>query len=368
MKIMLCGGGTGGHVNPAIAIAARLKEVTKNPQISFVGTSYGIESTLVPKAGYPISFVKVKGFKRSLSFSNIDAAIKAATSVWAAKKIIKKFDPDIVIGTGGYVSWPTVKAASKMGIPTIIHEQNALPGVTTKMLAKYADRICISFDESRKHFDKESQQKIILTGNPINTEEINDKDARERLSIPSDIPYVLSYGGSMGAERINKLIFDMIEEYSIPNEVYHTHGVGRIGFEYFSALAREKGFADIKKIDIKEFIFDMPDRQAAADIVISRAGAITLAELAYRRKVAILIPSPNVTDNHQYKNAKVLEDAGAAILLQEADLTAEKLIEAVDSLLNDSKKRESLMENISLFSKPQAVSAIADIALELTGN
>lgn len=179
---MTCGG-TGGHINPAIAVANRIKTISPGAEIAFVGTEKGMEASLVPKAGYPIRFVKVRGFKRKLTLANIDAAVKAVTSVVAAKKIIRDFSPDVVIGTGGYVSWPTVKAAAKLGVPTLIQEQNAFPGVTQRMLAKYADKICVSFEESRKFFDDAVQDKILLTGNPVAASAFTRAQAREKLGL-----------------------------------------------------------------------------------------------------------------------------------------------------------------------------------------
>lgn len=365
MRILFCGGGTGGHVNPAIAIANAIKNKKQNTEIAFVGTKRGIESSLVPKAGYPINFVKVKGFKRSISLSNIDAVIKAVTSVWEAKKIIKKFKPDIVIGTGGYVSWPTVKAAAKMGIPCLIHEQNAYPGVTTKMLSKYADKICISFDESRKFFDKNYENKIILTGNPINAVYYDYNDVRKEYGVKEGVPYILSYGGSMGADKVNEYVFEMMELYSVPSGVKHTHAVGRVGWEKYSSIAAKKGLDKKENIEIKEFIYDMSKRQTAADIVIARAGAITLAELAFKGKAAIFIPSPNVTGDHQYKNAKVMADAGAAIVFKESELSGRLLADTVKRLIENPGEIKKMQKAVKKFAKPDAAEKIADIALKL---
>lgn len=365
MRVLFCGGGTGGHVNPAISIANAIKNKKPNAEIAFIGTEHGIESSLVPKAGYPISFVKVKGFKRSLSLSNINAAVKAVTSVWEAKRIIKKFKPDLVIGTGGYVSWPTVKAAAKMKIPCLIHEQNAYPGVTTKMLSKYAKKICISFEESRKLFDAAVQDKIVLTGNPINAVYYDYNDVRKEYGIPEGKPYILSYGGSMGADKVNEYVFDMMEKYTVPMGIRHAHAVGRVGWEKYSAIAKEKGLDQKKNLEISEYIFDMPKRQAAADIIIGRAGAITLAELAFRKKAAIFIPSPNVAEDHQYKNAKVLADAGAAIVFKESELNGKILAETVKRLIEHPDEIKKMQKAVAQFAKPNAADEIASIALKL---
>lgn len=365
MRIVMCGGGTGGHVNPAISIADTIKMRYPDAHISFIGTEKGIEHILVPKAGYDISFVKVRGFKRSLSLKNIDAAVKAVTSVMRAKKLLKEANPDLVIGTGGYVSWPTVKAASKLGIPTLIHEQNAYPGMTTKMLSKFADKVCISFEESRKFFDEPVREKLILTGNPVKPNEITRAQARKQLGLKDEQVYILSYGGSLGAEKVNEFCFDLMGYVKEHKELYHTHAIGRGGYEKYSAIAREKGYDKAENIEILEYIYDMPLRQAAADIIVCRAGAITLAELACMEKTSILIPSPNVTDDHQYKNALVLANACAAVVMRESEVTGEKLIAQVASLAGDKNKRAVAEANIRKFARPNAVEEIADNALAL---
>ncbi len=365
MRIVMCGGGTGGHVNPAISIADTIKKLVPDAHITFIGTEKGIEHTLVPKAGYEISFVKVRGFKRSLSIKNIDAAVKAVTSVMQAKKLLKKAKPDLVIGTGGYVSWPTVKAAAKLGIPTLIHEQNAFPGMTTKMLSKFADKVCISFEESRRFFDEKVRNKLILTGNPVKPTEFTREYARKRLGIADDKVYILSYGGSLGAEKVNEYCFDLMGYVKENPFLRHTHAIGKSGFAKYSAIAVEKGYDKAENIEILEYIYDMPLRLAAADIVVCRAGAITLAELACMGKASVLIPSPNVTDDHQYKNAMVLAKACAAVVFKESELTGEKLIKEVASLATDKEKRGVAEANIRRFARPDAVTEIANTALEL---
>lgn len=365
MKVMMCGGGTGGHVNPALSIAAAIRAANPDAEIEFVGTRKGMENDLVPRAGYKISYVKVRGFRRSLSPKNIDAAIKAFTSVITAKKILKNFKPDIVIGTGGYVSWPTVKAAKQLGIPTLIHEQNAYPGMTTRMLSHFADEICISFDESRRFFDEKVRSKLILTGNPVSTTYVTRAEARKALGLKDDQVYILSYGGSLGAEKVNEYCFDLLSSIAGRPDLYQTHAVGHAGYPKYSALARERGLDKADNIEILEYIYDMPLRQAAADVIVCRAGAITLAELACMGKAAVLIPSPNVTDDHQYKNASVLEKACAAVVFRESELDGAKLTESVLSLAGDPEKRRIAETNIRKFARPAAAETIAARAMEL---
>ena len=365
MKVILCGGGTSGHVNPALNIAETLKKHNPDTEIMFIGTKRGIESTLVPKFGYEIGFVEVSGFSRKLTLKNIKAAYHAVTSVSEAKKIIKKFKPDLVIGTGGYVSWPTVKAASKLGIPTLIHEQNAFPGVTTKMLSKYVDKVCISFGGSEKFFDESVRDKLVLTGNPVIIDGMSREDARKRLGLSDGEAYILSYGGSMGADKVNELAFELMESYSIPKKVRHSHAIGRVGFERFSAVAKEKGFNSHENLMINEYIYDMPIHQAAADVIICRAGAMTLSELAIRGRASVLIPSPYVTEDHQYKNAKLLADAGAAVVFRENEVDGKILTETVSELLANPNKRRRMEESIKSFGKTDSLEHIVDIALGL---
>lgn len=365
MKVILCGGGTSGHVNPALNIAETIKKRMPDTEIMFIGTKRGIESTLVPKFGYKIDFVEVSGFSRKLTLKNIKAAWHALTSVSEAKKIIKKFKPDIVIGTGGYVSWPTVKAASKLGIPTLIHEQNAFPGVTTKMLSKVVDKVCISFTGSEKFFEEAVRSKLILTGNPVIVDGMTREEARKKLGLSEDERYVLSYGGSMGAEKVNELVFDLIESFSIPQKIRHTHAIGRVGFEKFNTIAKEKGFYEHKNLNISEYIYDMAVHQAAADILICRAGAMTLSELAIRGRASVLIPSPHVTEDHQYKNARLIADAGAAVVFRESEIDSKILAEAVSDLLNNPNKRRRMEESVKGFAMPDSLDRIVDEALAL---
>ncbi len=365
MKIIFCGGGTSGHVNPALNIAETIKKRHPDAEIMFIGTKRGIESTLVPKHGYAIDFVEVSGFSRRLTLKNIKAAWHALTSVSEAKKIIKKFNPDLVIGTGGYVSWPTVKAASKLGIPTLIHEQNAFPGVTTKMLSKFADKVCISFSGSEKFFEEQYRKKLILTGNPVIVDGMTRSEARQKLGLSESEPYILSYGGSMGADKVNELAFELMEKLSVPQNIRHAHAIGRVGLDKFTAIAKEKGLDGNKNLSINEYIYDMPIHQAAADVIICRAGAMTLSELAIRGRAAVLIPSPYVTEDHQYKNARLIADAGAAVVFRESEVDSKQLTETVSELITNQNKRRRMEESVKSFAMPDSVDRIADEALAL---
>lgn len=374
MRVLISGGGTGGHINPALAIAGMIREKYKGAEIEYVGTKRGLETKLVPREGYKLHTVKVRGFSRSLSPVNIDAAVKAVTSVWEAKRIIKEFKPDIVIGTGGYVCWPVLKAAAKLGIPTAVHEQNAVVGMTVKMLSKYVDKVMISFEESRELFD--CPEKLVLTGNPIKPEMLrsNQAESRNKLGMDASTPMILSYGGSLGAMRVNDTVLEVIESFSEKNDVYHIHATGRGEWQERKAKLLERGYTDNGdyvtkgKVTVREYIYDMPVLLSAADIVVSRAGAMTIAELAAMGKAAVMIPSPNVTNNHQYKNASVLEKAGGAVLIEEKELSGRKLHDTLSELIADKQKLDSLKNNIRQFAVTDSLERVDRVICELLGS
>lgn len=343
MKAILSGGGTAGHINPALSIAKKILEKEPDSEILFVGTPNGMENKLVTKEGFPIRHVEVRGFKRKLTLENLKVAYLALTSISAAKKILREFQPDVVIGTGGYVSWPVLRAAAKMKIPTLIHEQNAIPGMTTLRLSRSVDRVCLSFEKSAESFSCD-RKKLVVTGNPVDPQigRISRSAARAKAGVSA--PYLVSFGGSLGASVINETVFSLAAQYSAKKPMFHTHAFGAREYERWmkeEEKARACRFGNVRFLD---YIYDMPTQLAAADLVICRAGAITLAELALMGKPAILIPSPNVTDNHQYKNAKVYEEHGAAVLIEEKDLTVKGLIETVDLLLSSPDKLRAMGE------------------------
>ena len=367
MRVLISGGGTGGHVSPAIAIANYLREKNKNIQVVFAGTEKGLENKVMPREGYKLYYLKVRGFNRKKKFSlgNIDAAVKAFTSQMTAKKIIKDYKPDIVIGTGGYVSWPVLSVAAKKKIPTVIHEQNAFPGITTKTLAKTVDKVMISFEESRKYFKDGESEKFIYTGNPVKLEyfTLDTKELKKELSPNKSM--ILSVGGSLGAYKLNETIIDFMDKYSKNKNISHYHVTGSIGYKEFGKLFKEKGLSAYNNLFLSEYLYDIYKYYAAADIIICRAGALTLTELAVLKKPAILIPSPNVAENHQYKNAEVLEKHNAAILIEEKDLTAEILIEKIGELESDPFKLTNMAQNIGKFASRDTLDKIYDIIMSV---
>lgn len=371
MKVLMTGGGTGGHVNPAIAIANSIRENLPGSQIEFVGTSRGIENKLVPKEGYKLHHVEVQGFKRKLTPYNIKSAWLAFTSPMKAKKLLREFKPDIVIGTGGYVCWPLLKAASSMGIPTAVHESNAIPGVAVKMLARYVDRIYVNFEATAVALGEAYSEKTVRVGNPIKPEfsSLKYTEARRALGIDGKYKHlILSYGGSMGAEKVNDEMLEFMRCYTKDHpELLHIHATGAIEHEAATAKAKEYGLDKYENIQIREYIYNMPELMAAADIVVSRAGAMTLSELAALNKCCILIPSPHVADNHQYKNAKVLADANAAYVFRESELTDGRLIKTMAELLANPEKRADMSDNISKFALPDANRSIYFDLISLAG-
>lgn len=348
MKILLAGGGTAGHINPALAIAGYIREKRPDTEFLFIGNKDGMEQRLVPQAGFEIKSIVISGFKRSFSpknmLENVKTVKRTFSSSAAAKKIISEFKPDICIGTGGYVSGPVIRTAAKMGIPCIIHEQNAFPGVTNKMLAKSVKKVMLAVPDAKKYFEKAD---FVITGNPVRGEILTaDKEkSRQELGLDSR-PVILSFGGSLGARKINEAVADLVARSGQDGRYQHIHAYGSYG-EWFPSLVKEKG-ADIEKcdnLDIRPYIDNMPTCMAAADLVICRAGAITLSEIQAMGKPAILIPSPNVAENHQYHNAMALVNKGAAEIIEESELSGELLMKKADKMLIDPQNLAKISEN-----------------------
>ncbi len=362
MKVVFTGGGTGGHVNPAIAIADKIKEMEPDSKISFVGTPRGIENKLAGKAGYPVYHVDIQGLKRKLTLSNIKTLYLTVTSPMKAKKLLRELKPDIVLGTGGYVCWPVMKAAAQMGIPTALHESNAVPGAAIKMLSGMVDRVYLNFEETAQSFSDKS--KLYRVGNPLRRgfSGITREEGRRLCGIDDKYKYtVLSFGGSLGAEKVNEAVLDMMSDFtSKRDDVYHVHACGSIEWEDAKAEFARRGLDSCENISLQEYIYNMPELMAAADLVICRAGAMTVSELAMCGKCVIFIPSPNVTNNHQFKNADVLRKAGAAELIEESGLGARPLASVAEELLSPEgeKKRAEMCKKITSFSVKDATGLI----------
>lgn len=349
MKVLFAGGGTAGHINPALAIAGTLREQEPDICILYVGAKGGMEERLVPAAGYSFRAVRVSGFQRQLSWKNVKrnaaAAVQVFTATAESRKILREFQPDICVGTGGYVAGPVIREAMKMGIPAVIHEQNAFPGVTNKMLAKKADRTLLAVSDAQKYLPEGA--RCILTGNPVRPAitRANREEARKKLGLDSR-PLILSFGGSLGARKINEAAADLLAASTKSGRFQHIHGYGQWG-KWFPDLLKQKGvdLAAHRELDVREYISNMPECLAAADLVICRAGAITLSELQAQGRAAILIPSPNVAENHQYHNAMAMVNRGAAAILKEKDLSGTILCAKVEKLFADPAAIPSLAEN-----------------------
>ena len=366
MHILFAGGGTAGHINPALAVAGYIKEKHPDAKISYIGTKTKLEAKLVPEKGYDFYSIEVQGFKRKLSPSgiiyNVKTVYNAVAASIKAEKLLKDLKPDVVVGTGGYVSGPVLKAATKLKIKTAIHEQNAYPGVTNKVLAKTVDRVMLAMPEAESRF--KLNKKPDITGNPVRNElkNISKEEAKEKLGFGNK-PVILSFGGSLGARPINESVSELIHYYNNKNNHYHIHGTGKAGYE-----TMKNSLSDItldENTVIREYIDDMDVCMAAADLIICRAGAITLSELAVCRKPAILIPSPYVAENHQYHNAMTLKNAGAAEIIEETDLNGETLIKTVESIIGDSDKLSRMSENAGKVAIDDANERIYNIIMEL---
>lgn len=368
MKVLLAGGGTAGHINPALAIASYIKDKEPETQILFIGNRDGMEQTLVKKAGFDIESIVISGFKRNLKpksiVHNIKTVSRMFTSSHKAKKIIAEFAPDICIGTGGYVSGPVVRTAANMGIPCIIHEQNAFPGVTTKMLSKKVKKVMLAVEDAKKHLD--SGVDFVVTGNPIRQDilTIDKAQARQELGL-DDRPVVLSFGGSLGARCINEAMAGLVARSAVDQKFQHIHAYGQQG-TWFPQLLKEKG-VDINtpNLDIRQYIDNMPTCLAACDVVVSRAGAITLSEIQAKGKPAVLIPSPYVAENHQYHNAMALVNKQAASIIEEKDLTENALIAAVDDMVSDKELLKVYSDNASKMAITDASERIYNIVREI---
>ncbi len=373
MRVLIAAGGTAGHINPALAIAGALRAADKDVAVHFAGRKKGMEYDLVKLAGYPFHNIEVNGFQRKMTPENI---VRNVVAVWhlalsgpRAKAIVREVQPDLVVGCGGYVSGPIVLCAAKAGIRTAIHEQNAFPGVTNKLLAKQVDQI---FAASAAAVEKlGAPEKTIVTGNPVRQEILDwagKRDlARKTLNV-GNRTMILSFGGSLGAERINQVIADLCAwESKSDLPLFHMHATGSRGVRLFEELEKKQGFAPNDNLVVRTYFDDIPMLLAASDLVISRAGALTLAELEVMGKASILIPSPNVAENHQYYNALELQNVDAALVVEEKDLSGQKLCEMVHSLLTQPDRLAQMGQNAKKLGNPSSLALIVNKLKELTG-
>ena len=361
MRIIISGGGTGGHIYPALALIKEIQSQTKDAQILYIGTDNGLEGELVPRENIPFKSIKISGFKRKLTLENVKTIFRFIKGTSDVKKIIKQFRPDVVIGTGGYVCGPVVYAATKLKIPTVIHEQNSVPGLTNKFLSRYVDKIVISFEESKSFFPKE---KVHLIGNPRASEvtKIGKTNALSDLGLDKNKKTVLIVGGSRGARPINDAFLEVLKDAN-KKDYQFLYVTGQIHYEKVIEEVKEQG--NPANVVIQPFIHNMPEVLASVDLIVTRAGATTLAEITALGLPSILIPSPYVTNNHQEKNARALSSKGAAIIRLEKEMNGETLLHDIDELFNSKEKWEKMHLAAKKIGKPNAAFQMYQLLLEL---
>ncbi len=347
MKVIFTCGGTGGHINPALAVAKLLRASRPESEILFVGADDGMETDLVPKEGFAIETLKISNYLRSVKPSalchNARAVVRIRMALHRADKIIRSFQPDVILGTGGYASYPILRQGVKNGIPTALHEANAVPGLATRMVCDKVDKILVNYADSAKEY--KNAERVIPVGMPVREEFVftTREEARKELGI-GDEPLIVSAWGSLGAREMNKKIVQFMKQECEDGRFRHIHATGSFGWRWMPQYAKQQGL-DLNTqslVKMQEYIYNMPTLMAAADLIISRAGASTLSEIAAAGTPCIIVPSPNVTNNHQEKNARLLERSGAAVVLRESECDGALLYQTAKTLLDDAPRREKM--------------------------
>jgi len=368
MNVIFTCGGTAGHVNPALALAGYMKKKDPSVNILFVGTPSGMEKGLVEKAGYAFTGVDVSNFHRSIREMghNLHTAYTLLTSRVEARNILKDFKPDLVVGTGGYASYPMIHAAASRDIPTAVHESNMIPGLTTKLLEGSAQRIMVGFEECREHY--KNPEKIVVTGTPVRGDffDLTPAEARQKLGIADDRPLIVSFWGSLGASGMNAQMMDFFRlERDAGYPYHHIHGCGNTSWGDMHRQLTEAKFDD-PALDVRQYIYDMAVVMRAADLVICRAGASTISELTALGMPAVIVPSPYVVANHQEKNARILERHGGAVVITEPQCSGEILYKTVRDILADEKKRQEMAANMGSMGILDATDRIYNTVMALT--
>ena len=370
-RVIFTCGGTAGHVNPAIALAQLMHQRDPETRFLFVGAERGLEKDLIPKAGYDFRTVHISSFHRSLKprelRHNLISVMNLMRAPREARAILGQFPPDVVIGTGGYASFPMVKAAARAGIPTAVHESNMVPGLTTEMLEPFADRIMVGFEACREHY--RHPEKVIVTGTPVRQDffRLTKAEAKRALGVDDGRPLLVSFWGSLGASGMNRLMADFLALEAAKEPFHHIHGAGKVGYPVLLDLLREKG-VDLKEhpaLQVREYIYDMAVVMRAADLVLCRAGASTISELTALGVPALIVPSPYVTNNHQEKNARVLEAAGGAEVLLEQGCSGQALFQAACGILHDAGRRAEMENAMSALGIRDATERIYQTVLEI---
>lgn len=371
MKAVFTCGGTGGHINPALAVAKLLRERQPECEILFIGADDGMERDLVPREGFRLETIKISSFERRLTLKNIRHNIISAVDIYGALRhvtaILKEFRPDVILGTGGYASFPALKRGAKLGIPTAVHESNAVPGLATRMVMNNVDRILVSYEECREQY--KAADKVVAVGMPVSEAFIYTKreDARRELGISDEEKLVVSCWGSLGAREMNKKIARFIQLESRSDPYRHIHATGSYGWRWMPDLVKELGvdLSEHPGIDMREYIYNMPTLMAAADLVICRAGASTLNEVAASGVPTIIVPSPNVADNHQEKNARLLERRNAAVVIRESECDGDLLFRTTGELLNDPERLQSMRSALRSMAVLDSTERIYKILMEI---
>jgi len=364
LRFIVTGGGTGGHIYPALAIANGLQQRFPGCAVMYIGTNRGLEADIVPKAGFEFHAVRAVGIRRSLDWHNLKVPWEAWAGYREARRLMRNFAPRAVVGTGGYVCGPVVLAASRLKIPTLIHEQNALPGVTNRILSRVADRVAVTFEDALPFFPHR-EGLVHLTGLPVRAEiaAAVREQAREKLGVRQNELLVLSFGGSQGARTLNQAVVKALRFLAGISEVRLLHVTGSGQYEQFLDMLQIEGL-DISKLDnitVVPYMYDMPEAMAAADLVVSRAGAATLAEITVRGLPALLVPFPFATGNHQEYNAKALVSRGAAELILDADFTGRTLVKKIRQFLADRNRLTAMSQASLQLGRPHALDDIIDL-------
>ena len=371
-RVLFTCGGTAGHVNPAIALAQLAQERVPDMKVLFVGADRGLEKTLVPQAGYSFRTVHISSFHRSLKLReirhNLISVGNLVRSPHEARQILREFQPDVVLGTGGYASFPLVKAASKAGIPTAVHESNLVPGLTTEMLEPFADRILVGFAACRQHYRHPG--KVVVTGTPVREDffTLTKQQAKAALGVDDGRPLLVSFWGSLGAAGMNRQMVDFLALEAAKEPFHHIHAAGGGNREAMAVALRDKGviLEEHLSLDVREYIYDMATVLRAADLVICRAGASTISELTALGVPAVMVPSPYVTNNHQEKNARALEAAGGAVVLLEGDCAGQAPYPAAGGILHDSVRRTGMERAMASLGIRDAGERIWQVVQEIT--
>ena len=372
MNIIFTCGGTAGHINPAIALAKIMRERQPDCKILFIGAKGGMEERLVPREGFELKTLTISNFQRKINLKNIKHNIISVKNVFAsardARRYIREFDADVIVGMGGYASYPAMKQGAKMGIPTLVHEANAVPGLTTKMVAEHVDKIMVAYEESGKYY--KHQDRVVKVGMPVQPEFVRaDKEAmKEKLGL-SGKTLVVSCWGSLGARDMNRQMIEFMQLEAEEKPFHHIHATGAGAWEWMPQEVKDAG-VDLEanpQIDLRDYIYNMPELMVAADLMISRAGASTLNEIAASGTPSIIVPSPNVTNNHQEKNARVLEKRGGAVVIRESESSGKLLYETAKAILSDAERADKMAQAAKAAAVMDSAERIYDLILKTVG-